>query len=85
MTLCVDKDEAMSGAESSEPLHSETTPESTPPLEEEEDDPLNELRDIYINTMARKTTLRIDSKSALLDRLLSQEINKVNTQGMIFS
>ena len=39
MTLCVDKDEAMSGAESSELLHSETTPESTPPLEEEEDDP----------------------------------------------
>ena len=38
MTMCVEKDEIMSVAESSEPLHSETTPESTPPFEEEEDD-----------------------------------------------
>ena len=36
MTLCVEKDEIMSVAESSEPLHSETTPESTPALEEDD-------------------------------------------------
>ena len=35
MTLCVEKDEIMSVIESSEPLHSETTPESTPHFEVE--------------------------------------------------
>ena len=38
MTLCVEKDETMSGAESSEPLHSESITKNTPPFEEKEDD-----------------------------------------------
>ena len=45
----------------------------------------NRIRDIYTNVFAKKAALRRDPNSALVDRLLSHEINKVSTQGFQFS